>query len=366
MVAIDQGTTSTRCIVFDQRGRLVSVAQREHRQHYPPPGLGRARRRRDLAQRAAAACPAGAGPGRRHGRAGGRARHRQPARDHRALGPRHRACRSAGRSSGRTPAPRRSSSELAGDGGAGPVRRPCAACRWPPTSPAPGSRWLLDARPGAARAGRARARCCSARWRPGWSGTSPAARDGGVHVTDVTNASRTMLMDIETLRVVRRAARRASACRGPCCRRSAPSAEVYGTRRRSACPGSASPRRSGDQQAALFGQTCFAPGEAQVHLRHRQLPAAEHRHRDRPLAATACSPRSATSSATTPAVYALEGAIAITGSLVQWFRDSLGLIGSAAGDRDPRAHRRRQRRLLHRARRSPGCSRRTGAARHAG
>ncbi|HTC69524.1 MAG TPA: FGGY family carbohydrate kinase, partial [Acidothermaceae bacterium] len=38
VVAIDQGTTSTRCIVFDQRGRLVAVSQREHHQHYPKPG----------------------------------------------------------------------------------------------------------------------------------------------------------------------------------------------------------------------------------------------------------------------------------------------------------------------------------------
>ena len=50
-----------------------------------------------------------------------------------------------------------------------------------------------------------------------------------------------------------------------------------------------------------------------------------------------------------PATYALEGSIAVTGALVQWFRDKLGLIGSASGDRDARAHRRRQRRLLLRA-----------------
>ena len=38
VVSIDQGTTSTRCIVFDRRGRLVSLAQQEHKQHFPKPG----------------------------------------------------------------------------------------------------------------------------------------------------------------------------------------------------------------------------------------------------------------------------------------------------------------------------------------
>ena len=68
----------------------------------------------------------------------------------------------------------------------------------------------------------------------------------------------------------------------------------------------------------------------QEHLRHRQLPAAQHRHRAGALASTACSPPSPTSSATSRPVYALEGSIAVTGSAVQWLRDQLGIISGAA------------------------------------
>ena len=92
--------------------------------------------------------------------------------------------------------------------------------------------------------------------------------DGGIHVTDVTNASRTMLMDLRTLQWCRRAAGRARTCRARCCRRSASNAEVYGTCT-AVLPGVPIAGALGDQQAALFGQTCFAPGRGQVHLRHR-------------------------------------------------------------------------------------------------
>jgi glycerol kinase len=84
----------------------------------------------------------------------------------------------------------------------------------------------------------------------------------------------------------------------------------------------------GDQQAALFGQTCFAPGEAKCTYGTGAFL----------LLNTGNEPvRSAHGLLTTvgyqigsePAVYALEGSIAITGALVQWFRDGLGIIGSA-------------------------------------
>ena len=48
ILAIDQGTTGTTCIVFDEDGELAGRAYREFEQHFPQPGLGRARRRRDL------------------------------------------------------------------------------------------------------------------------------------------------------------------------------------------------------------------------------------------------------------------------------------------------------------------------------
>ena len=89
VASIDQGTASSRCFVFDDRARIVSVAQQEHRQHFPRPGWVEHDPEEIWRQR-----PAGRASGAREGRplAGRpvRARHRQPARDHRAVGPPHR------------------------------------------------------------------------------------------------------------------------------------------------------------------------------------------------------------------------------------------------------------------------------------
>ncbi|HWJ67589.1 MAG TPA: glycerol kinase GlpK [Nocardioides sp.] len=150
--------------------------------------------------------------------------------------------------------------------------------------------------------------------------------DGGVHVTDVTNASRTMLMDLETLDWDPELldALRIPAAMLPEIRCSA---EVYGTAD-GVLAGVPVASALGDQQAALFGQTCFQPGEAKctygtgsflllntgaspVPSRHGLLTTVAYRIDGH------------------PAVYALEGAIAVTGSLVQWLRDNLGLISTA-------------------------------------
>ena len=82
VAAIDQGTTSTRCLLFNRSGRMLAVAQREHRQHYPAPGLVEHDAAGDLAQRGSASCPAalrsaGLTPDDLVGLG-----HRQPARDH--------------------------------------------------------------------------------------------------------------------------------------------------------------------------------------------------------------------------------------------------------------------------------------------
>ena len=194
-----------------------------------------------------------------------------------------------------------------------------------------------------------------------WNLTGGA--DGGVHVTDVTNASRTMLMNLETLdwddellgffnipRSMLPEIRPSSDPNG------------YGTTRANGPLGGEVPLTGdlGDQQAATVGQVCFAPGEAKNTYgtgNFMLLNTGTELVRSN----TACSPRSATSSATRPSVYALEGSIAVTGSAVQWLRDQLGIIRGAARDRDAGPLGRRQRRRLLRARRSPACSRRTGA-----
>ena len=82
----------------------------------------------------------------------------------------------------------------------------------------------------------------------------------------------------------------------------------------------------GDQQAALVGQTCFRARRGQEHLRHRMLPADEHRPRNRALQARPAHHRRVPTARGQPANYALEGSVAITGALVQWIRDNFGLI----------------------------------------
>jgi glycerol kinase len=156
--------------------------------------------------------------------------------------------------------------------------------------------------------------------------------DGGVHLTDVTNASRTMLMDLETLdwddellgifgvpRAMLPQIRESSAV------------TPYGVTRASGPCGGEVPITGilGDQQAATVGQVCFAPGEAKNTYGTGNFL----------LLNTGTEiVRSQSGLLTTPAyklgdepcVYALEGSIAVTGSAVQWLRDQLGIISGAA------------------------------------
>ncbi|MFD7698585.1 glycerol kinase GlpK [Streptomyces caelestis] len=155
--------------------------------------------------------------------------------------------------------------------------------------------------------------------------------NGGVHATDVTNASRTMLMNLETLdwddelldvfgipRAMLPAVHPSS------------DREAYGTARTSRPLGAAVPITGvlGDQHAATVGQVCFSPGEAKntygtgnflVLNTGTELVRSEHG-----LLTTV-----AYQFADSPAVYALEGSIAVTGAAVQWLRDQLKIIRSA-------------------------------------
>jgi glycerol kinase len=155
---------------------------------------------------------------------------------------------------------------------------------------------------------------------------------GGAHVTDATNASRTMLMDLDTLcwndeilatmhipRAMLPEIRPSSA------------PEPYGLTTADGPFAGVLPICGilGDQQAATVGQACFAPGEAKntygtgcfmlLNTGERIV------HSTHGLLTTVCYQFAAQ-----PAVYALEGSIAIAGALVQWLRDNLGLISSAS------------------------------------
>ena len=155
-----------------------------------------------------------------------------------------------------------------------------------------------------------------------------------MHVTDVTNASRTMLMDLETLDwddelLAFFGIPRQMLPRDPPLLRPRPLRRHPRGRPRSAarCRSTGCPRRPAGRDgrarsASSAGEAKNTYGTGNFLL----LNTGEELVRSR----TACSPRSATSSATQPPVYALEGSIAVTGSAVQWLRDQLGIICGAA------------------------------------
>ncbi len=163
-----------------------------------------------------------------------------------------------------------------------------------------------------------------------WNLTGGAT--GGAHVTDVTNASRTLLFNLETLdwddeilrlfRIPRAMLPRVRPSSDP---------ELYGTTKKDGPFGGAIPVCGdvGDQQAALLGQACFGVGEAKntygtgcfllMNTGSSRVPSRSG------LLTTVAYQLGAR-----PAVYALEGSVAIAGALVQWLRDNLGLISSAS------------------------------------
>jgi len=150
--------------------------------------------------------------------------------------------------------------------------------------------------------------------------------DGGLHYTDVTNASRTLMMDLQTLDWDDEILRTLSVPRKMLPEIKA-SSQIYG-KAKGLLEGMPVSGILGDQQAALFGQTCFEPGEAKntygtgcfmlintgnkpVASRCGLLTTVGYKIGDQ------------------AAVYCLEGSIAITGALVQWLRDNLKMIDSA-------------------------------------
>jgi len=147
---------------------------------------------------------------------------------------------------------------------------------------------------------------------------------GGEHVTDVTNASRTMLMNLETLDWDPDMLEVMGIPRAMLPEIKA-SSEVYGYAKNSGLDDIPVAGDLGDQQAALFGQTCYAPGEAKNTYGTGCFM----------LLNTGTEPVQSENGLLTtlgykigdqPAVYALEGSIAITGALVQWLRDNLKMI----------------------------------------
>ena len=318
--AIDQGTTSTRFIVFDHAGTIVASAQQEHPQIFPQPGWVEhspkdiARNTEEVIAQALQSAILTA----RDIVALGITNQRETTMiwDRRTGEPLHNAL--VWQDTRVDPLV----AYFAGQGGKDRFR---AITGLPLASYFSGLKlkWLLDHVPNA------RALADAGHLLFGtmdtwvlWNLTGGA--NGGLHLTDVTNASRTQLMRLDTLQWDDELLRTLSIPRSvlPTI---VSSSEVYGQVAGGPLKGVPIAGILGDQQAALVGQTCFEPGEAKntygtgcfllMNTGHQPVSSAAG------LVTTV-----AYQFGRNPACFALEGSIAIAGALVQWLRDNLGLI----------------------------------------
>jgi glycerol kinase len=319
--AVDQGTTSTRFMVFDHGGQVVAIDQKEHEQIYPKPGWVE-HDAKEIWQRTQEVIGAIIGD-------------KVNASDISGVGITNQRETTVvwDRSTGepvynaivwqdtRTD---QICNELMADGGQDRFR-PKTGLPIATYFSGPKIKWILDNVDGA----REKAEAGDIifgnidTWVI-WQLTG--GPDGGVHVTDVTNASRTMMMDLQTLDWDQEILGILGVPRAMLPEIKA-SSEVYGEAK-NGLGGIPVAGDLGDQQAALFGQTCFSVGEAKntygtgnfllLNTGNEVVPSKSglitglgYKIGDQ------------------PAVYMLEGSIAITGALVQWLRDNIGLISES-------------------------------------
>jgi glycerol kinase len=326
VAAIDQGTTSTRCMIFDHSGRVVSVDQKEHEQIFPKAGW-------------VEHDPEEIWSNTRQVAAGALAKADLTTKDIVAVGitnQRETAVvwdRTTGKpvynaivwQDTRTD---KICQELESLGGGQERYREKTGLPLATYFSGPKVRWILDNVDGA----RTKAEAGDLlfgnmdTWVL-WNMTGGV--DGGVHVTDPTNASRTLLMDLDTLTWDESIAAdmKIPVSMLPEIKSSS---EVYGqVRERGALAGLPIAGILGDQQAATFGQACLSPGEAKNTYGTGNFvllnTGTEKVLSNNGLLTTVCYKIGENAT-----VYALEGSIAVTGSLVQWLRDNLGMIGTAA------------------------------------
>jgi glycerol kinase len=318
--ALDQGTTSTRFMIFDRAGKVIAVAQKEHEQIYPEPGWVE-HRPQEIWQRTVEvieqACASS------------------------SVTPAEIACVGITNQRETTVVWDKKTGEpvtnalvwqdtrvgeyvarFAAEGGQGRFREKTGL---PLATYFSGLkiRWILDNVSGVReRAERGDLLFGNIDSYLLWNLTGGVS--GGVHLTDVTNASRTQLMDLETLDWddAMLAAFEVPRSMMPEIRSSS---SHFGEMKVTCLRGTPISGVLGDQHAALVGQTCFKPGqvkntygtgcfllmntgEKKVVSKHGLLTTLAYKFGDQ------------------PAVYALEGSIAIAGALVQWARDNLGLI----------------------------------------
>jgi len=317
--ALDQGTTSTRFMIFDHSGKVVGIDQKEHEQIYPKPGLVE-HDPMEIWQRSEDVIT------------GGLKKAKIQASDLAAVGvTNQRETTVVWETSSGKPVYNaivwqdtrtdKICNDLAKDGGQDRFRSKVGLPLATYFS-GPKIKWILDnvdgvrerAQRGEVLFGNIDTWCI-------WNLTG--GPDGGAHVTDVTNASRTMLMNLQTLDWDDEILGIMGIPRAML-PQIKPSSEVYGEAK-GALAGIPVAGDLGDQQAALFGQTAFDVGDAKNTYGTGNFL----------LLNTGTTPVQSKSGLLTtlgykigsqPAVYCLEGAIAITGALVQWLRDNLGLI----------------------------------------
>ena len=362
LLALDQGTSSSRAIVFHRSGRVVATAQREFTQLFPQPGwvehdaLEIWRTQLEVAQQALA--QSGVTAGRIAGIGITNQRETTVLWNRRTGVPLHKAIVWQDRRTDPL------CQALREQGHTERVRQLTGLVIDPYFS-ATKLRWLLDHLPGA----RASAEAGELAFGTIDSWLLWQLTGGRVHATDVSNASRTMLFDIhrqcwsdELLRLLDIPASVLPQVHA--------SSHVFG---HSTAFGVALPiaGMAGDQQAALFGQACFTPGLAKntygtgcFALMHT---GAVCRTSNNGLLSTAAA-QVAPLAAHAPQ-YALEGSVFIGGAVVQWLRDGLKAISSSSGRARLKRKRARQRRRAVCARlRWPGRAvlGRAGAWRHRG
>ena len=318
--AIDQGTTSTRFIVFDRAGRVVTMAQKEHEQIYPQPGWVE-HSPQEIWQRTREVIADAMAKGKLHPSdlaAIGITNQRETlvVWDHKTGKP------VANALVWQDTRVANYVSELAKAGGQDRFRRKTGL---PLTTYFSGLklRWILEHVKGI----REQAEAGDVLFGNidsflVWHLTGGPR--GGVHITDVTNASRTQLMNLETLSWDSEMLE-AFDISQDMLPRIRSSSEVYAHAKEPALKDVPIAGILGDQQAALVGQTCFRPGEAKNTYGTGCFLLMNTG--DRPVQSShGLLTTVAYKLGAQPAHYALEGSIAVTGALVQWLRDNLGLI----------------------------------------
>ena len=322
--AIDQGTTSSRFIVFNRAGEIVSSAQEEHEQIYPKPGWVEHdseeiwRKTTAVIERAMASAKLKKG-------------------DLAAIGITNQRETTVvwNRNTGKPvynaivwqdTRVADDVAEFSKKGGQDRYRAKTGlplACYFSALK----IRWILNNVAGAREQAEAGELACGTIdsfliWK------LTGGSDGGIHLTDVTNASRTQLMDLSTLNWDANILRDFG-IPAQMLPKIVSSSEVYGDATLPVLQGIPIAGVLGDQQAALVGQACFKPGEAKntygtgcfMLMNTGTRPV---------LSKCGLLTTVAYRLGSAPAHYALEGSIAITGALVQWIRDNLGLISTSA------------------------------------